>query len=211
MTTLETSKPTLFRFALSGNAHRVELFLSLLGVDYKSVDVDLAGGEQRKPGFLKLNPEGKVPVLVDGDAVITESTAILIYLAEKYDTGTWLPHGPKGRADVQRWLAVTSHDVASGPAAARLVGVFGANLDLPAAQAEGHKLLARLDRQLTGVPFLIGAEPTLADVAVYTYVAHAPEGGISLDDYAKVRAWIVRMESLPGFIGMPKTPVELAA
>jgi glutathione S-transferase len=202
---------TLYRFTLSGNAHRVELFLNLLDLDYETVDVDLRGGEQRRPEFLALNPEGRVPVLVDGGTVVTESTAILVYLAEKYDRGTWLPRGPLGRAQVQKWLAVTAHELVLGPSAARLAALFGAPVDIQTAQVEAHALLARLERDLTVRKFLVGDTPTIADVSVYTYVAHAPEGGISLDDYGRVRAWVVRMQSLPGFIGMARAPVEEAA
>ena len=116
----------LYRHELSGHAHRVELFLSLIGREYQLVDVDLVGGEHRQEEFLKLNPFGQVPVLVDGEVTLADSTAILVYLARKYGE-EWLPGDPLGQARVQRWLSVASGEVASGPGAASFaVDVDGA-------------------------------------------------------------------------------------
>ncbi len=208
---MSDQKLKLYTFPLSGNAHRTELLLSLLGLEYERIEVDLAGGEQQSEAFLALNPRGKVPVLVDGDDIITESNAILVYLATKYDDGQWLPRDAFGAAEVQRWLSTAAYDVATGPAAARLVTLFGAKLDLAQIQETSATFLAYLDAALAGKAFLAGERATLADVAVYSYVAHAPEGGISLEPYADLRAWIARVEALDGFRGMPISAVGLAA
>ena len=194
----------LYRHELSGHAHRVETFLSILGKDYELVNVDLMAGEQRKEAFLKLNPFGQVPVLVDGEVTLSDSTAILVYLARKYDQ-EWLPTDALGQAKVQRWLSVASGEVAAGPGAARLVKLFGAPLDHEAVVTKAHKLLGLIESHLSANKFLAADNPTIADLAVYTYVAHAPEGGVSLQDYPKVRAWISQIEALPNFVAMKRS------
>ena len=194
----------LYRHELSGHAHRVETFLSLLQQDYELVNVDLMAGEQRTESFLKLNPFGQVPVLVDGEVILSDSTAILVYLARKYGQ-EWLPTDALGQARVQRWLSVASGEVAAGPGAARLVKLFGAPLDHEAAVTKAHKLLGTLDTHLSDHKFLAADKPTIADLAVYTYVAHAPEGGVSLQNYPQVRAWISRVEALPHFVTMKRS------
>ncbi|EGC98458.1 glutathione S-transferase domain-containing protein, partial [Burkholderia sp. TJI49] len=173
----------VYSFPLSGHAHRVRLFLSLLGLPFETIDVDLAAGAQREPAFLALNPLGQVPVIDDGGIVLADSNAILVYLAKRYGDAHWLPDDAAGAAAVQRWLSFAAGPIASGPAAARLVTVFGAALDHDAAKRTAAKLLDVIDRELAGKPFAAGARPTIADIAAYTYIAHAPEGGVSLDAY----------------------------
>jgi glutathione S-transferase len=203
--------PILHRFAKSGHCHRVELFLSLIGEPVALVDVDLPGGAHKRSDYLALNPFGQVPTLVDGDVAVSDSNAILVYLAESRGRTDWYPPDPATRARIQRWLSVAANELANGPAAARLVTVFGAGLDHDAAKAKAARLLALLDEQLAARDWLAAERPTIADVALYTYVAHAPEGGVSLAPYAHVRAWLARVEALPGFTPMAATPAGLAA
>ncbi|KVL47992.1 glutathione S-transferase [Burkholderia territorii] len=209
------SKPArsirVYSFPLSGHAHRVRLFLSLLGLPFDTVDVDLAGGAQREPAFLALNPLGQVPVIDDDGTVLADSNAILVYLAKRYGDAHWLPDDAVGAATVQRWLSYAAGPIASGPAAARLVTVFSAPLDHDAAKRTAAKILAAIDQELAGKAFAAGEQPTIADVAAYTYIAHAPEGGVSLEPYPHVRAWLARVEALPGFIAMPPTRAGLLA
>jgi glutathione S-transferase len=212
---MTSSKPThpirLHRMALSGHAHRVELFLSLLGLPYEVVDVDLRAGEHKRPEFLRMNCFGQVPVIEDGDVVLGDSNAILAYLEGRYAPGQWLPRDPFGAAQVQRWLSVAAGQLAFGAAAARVIVLFKRADDPATAIARAHALLQVMDAELAGRPFLAGREPTLADIANYTYTAHAPEGNVSLQPYPNVRAWLARVEALPGFIPMAKSPVGLAA
>ncbi|MGE8610804.1 MAG: glutathione S-transferase family protein [Achromobacter veterisilvae] len=211
MPTAQPSTLTFYSFPLSGHAHRVALMLSLLDVPHRKVDVDLRGGEHKRPAFLALNPFGQVPVIDDGGVVVADSTAILVYLARRYGGQAWLPDDPAGAAAVQRWLSVASGPLASGPAAARLVALFGASYDVESTLARAHALLAVMDGELAGRDFLAGAAPTIADVACYAYVAHAPEGNVSLDAYARVRAWLGRIEGLPRFVPMASSPAGLRA
>jgi glutathione S-transferase len=208
--TMSTIK--LYRHALSGHSHRVQLLLSILGLDADIIDVDLAKGAQKNADFLEKNRFGQVPVLEDSETTLSDSNAILIYLASKYDaTRQWLPENPLDAAQVQRFLSFAAGKVAYGPAAARLVNVFGAGLDHEAAISESHAFLRNLDAHLTGHDWLATDKPTIADIANYAYIAHAPEGDVSLANYAHIRAWLKRVEQLPGFVPMQATAVGLAA
>lgn len=200
-----------YRFTLSGHSHRAELFLSLLGLPVEPIDVDLAGGEQKSPAYLAMNCFGQVPVIQDGDVTVADSNAILVYLASRYGSETWLPRDPAGAAQVQRWLSVAAGQVAYGPCAARLVTVFKATFNPDEVIARAHALFAIMEKELAASPFLVGEHATIADVANYTYIAHAPEGNVSLDAYPAIRAWLARIEALPGFVPMPKTAIGLAA
>ena len=203
---MSRSPIALYSFPLSGHAHRARLMLSLLGLPYTLVEVDLRAGAHKQPAFLALNPFGQVPVIDDDGLVLADSNAILVYLARRYDpANTWLPADPAGQAAVQRWLSVAAGPLASGPAAARLVTVFGAKLNGPELIARSHQLLAVVEASLAGRRFLTGDTPTIADVAMYTYTAHAPEGGIMLDAYPNVQGWLARIEALPGFVGMVRS------
>ncbi len=201
----------LYRFALSGHAHRAELFLSLIGHPAELIDVDMAGGAHKQPAYLKISPFGQVPVLEDEGHVIPDSNAILVYLAERYGPETWYPKDPLARAEIQRWLSVAAGQIASGPAAARLVTVFGADLDHERTKAIAAKLFDVMEPLLASQAYLTGDTATIADVAGYSYIAHAPEGGVSLEPYPAIRGWLARIESLPGFVAMPATKAGLVA
>jgi glutathione S-transferase len=201
---------TLYHFPLSGHSHRAELMLSLLGLDPKIQFVDLAKGEQKRPEFLSINAFGQVPVIDDNGVIVADSTAILVYLAKKYDpSGRWLPKDPEGAAQVQRWLSAASGAIYLGPARARLITVFGASFDPKDTIQRAHDALLVIDQHLSGREFLATHHATIADVAAYSYIAHAPEGNVSLDEYANVQAWLARIENLPGFTPMPRTAAGL--
>ena len=202
----------LHHFPLSGHAHRAQLMLSLLDLPHQLVPVNLRQGEHKTEAFLKLNPFGQVPVLEDGDTVVFDSNAILVYLARKYDPANrWLPADAVGQAAVQAWLSVAAGLIAYGPAAARRVTVFGAKLNAEDLIASSHQLLKVMDSTLGHHAFLAAETPTLADVSAYSYIAAAPEGNVDLSPYPQVRAWLARIEALPGFVPFPKTAIGLAA
>ena len=200
----------LHRMLLSGHCHRVELFLRLLGVPYEAIDVDMAKREHKSPAFLALNPFGQVPVIEDGDVVLADSNAILVYLEGKYAPGRWLPRDPLRAARVQRWFSVAAGPVAFGPAASRAVVLFGRNDDCAPLIARAAQLLGVMEGELAREPWLAGREPTLADIANYSYIARAPEGNVSLEPYPNVRAWLARVEALPGFLPLPSSRVGLS-
>lgn len=197
----------LHGFPLSGHCHRVQLFLSLLGLPVEMVTVDLPGGAHKAPGFLARNPFGQVPVIEDGDITLADSNAILVYLASRYDPdGRWYPRDPVLAAEVQRWLSVAAGPLAAGPARARLAAVFGLDINAAQARTASGQLFAVLDGHLADRDFLVGNGPTIADLALYTYTAHAPEGGVTLDPYPHIRGWLARIEALPGYVAMARSP-----
>lgn len=191
---------------LSGHTHRVELLLRALGLEFGFV---AAPAEiRRAEAFRTLNPLGEIPVLQDGDLALADSNAIMVYLVRRYaPQSNWLPDEPVAAAQMQRWLSIAAGEVMHGPALARLIVRFNFPDDLARAERITVRLLAFMNGHLQGRSFLAAEHPTLADLACYSYVAHAPEGGIALDPYPTVRAWIARVEALPFFKPMPRSPL----
>lgn len=194
----------LYGFPLSGHAHRARLMLSLMKLPFDEVTVDLTKKAQKQPDFLALNVFGQVPVIDDGGTILADSNAILVYLAARYDSERrWLPSDPVAQARVQRWLSVAAGPLAYGPAAARVSVVFGAPAD-EAHHTRAKALFQTMEQHLASHDWLALDHATIADVAMYTYTAHAPEGGVSLEAYPRLRAWLQRVESLPGFVAMKR-------
>ncbi len=202
----------LYRTPKSGHCHRAELMLALLDVPYETIDLDMANGAHKAPEFLRISPFGLVPAIDDGGFTLADSNAILVYLVQTYAKGSdWMPTAPKAAAEVQRWLTIAADNVYAGPCAARLVKLFGTSHDHAAAVAKAHDLFAIMEAHLQGREWLATETITIADVAGYSYVAHAPEGGVDLEPYPNLRAWLARIEAQPGFVGMVRSPVaELA-
>lgn len=187
---------------LSGHTHRVGLMLNALGLAYRFVP---APKEVRaSPAFLALNPLGQIPVLQDADLVLADSNAILVYLARRYapDSG-WLPQEPVAAARVQRWLSIAAGEVMHGPAIARMIALFDFPDDPVRAARIAARVLAFMDGHLDGRAYLAADHVTIADLACYSYVAHAPDGGVDLEPYPAVRAWLARVETQPWFKPMP--------
>ncbi len=199
----------LYDLELSGHCHRARLMASLLKLNINLVPVDLLGGAHKQPDFLEKNPFGQIPVLEDGDVMLYDSNAILVYFASKYDSsGCWLPRDPQLAAEVQIWLSKAANELANSLAAARLVKVFNAPLDHAALKTKAHDFLKVIDAHLVGREWFVGGAPTIADVAIYSYTAHGPEGGVDLRRYSNVTGWLKRVEALPGFVAMQATETE---
>jgi glutathione S-transferase len=198
----------LYRSPLSGHSHRVQLQLALQGLPAELIDVDLRAGAHKRPEFLAKNPLGQVPVIEDGALTLADSNAILVYLAQQYDpSARWLPRSAVAQGRIQRWLSIAANELFQGPCTARLCHVFGAQADLPRAQRMAAELFRVFEQQLSKELFFAASEPTLADVALYTYTAHAPEGGVPIAPYPALCAWLARMEQLPGFVPMARSPL----
>jgi glutathione S-transferase len=180
-------------------------------VPHELVEVDLAAGAHKTPDFLELNTFGQVPVLDDGGAIVPDSLAIIVYVARKLGLERWVPTDPIAAAAVQRWFSVAAGQLRSGPAAARLVTVFGAKYDVEQTIVAAHAILRLIDKELIGHDWIVLDRPTAADVALYSYIASAPEGNVDLSPYAEIGAWLRRVEALPGFVPFQKTAVGLAA
>ena len=198
-----------YRAPLSGHCHRVQLMMSVLGIDYDIIEVDLAAGAHKKAPFLALNAFSQVPVIDDNGVVLADSNAILIYLIKQYGGSQWLPDDAVGAAQVQRWLSAAAGPVAYGLCRARLVTVFGASYNPDEVIAHGHQFLKVMEHELRERQWLAGESPTVADIANYAYVAHAPEGNVSLDAYPNVRAWLERVEGISGFVPMARSVAGL--
>ncbi|MDE3268728.1 MAG: glutathione S-transferase [Pseudomonadota bacterium] len=198
----------LHRFAFSGHAHRVELFLSLLGKKdgCELVDVDLLKGEHKTPAFLKRNVFGEVPVLEDGEAVICDSNAILVWLALRYDPQKrWYPQDPQTIAEVQRWLAVASGRLVFGPNHVRIIKAFGMNqYNYPQADTVTKDTFTSMNNHLEGREWLVGSSATIADVSCYSHIAGSADGGIHLSIWQHLQAWLKRVEGLSGFLPYPR-------
>jgi glutathione S-transferase len=207
---MSTSTIVLHGTPLSGHTHRVELLLLMLGLPYRFETADAA--IRRSPAFRALNPLGQIPVLQDGDLTLCDSNAILVYLVRRYAPGSnWLPDEPVAAARVQRWLSIAAGEVMYGPAVARMATLWNMPGDPERAGEIARRLLAFMDGHLAGRSFLAADHATIADLACYSYVAHAPEGRVPLDPYPAIRAWLARVEALPAFRPMPRTPLPEAA
>ena len=194
---------TLYEFAASGNCHKVRMLLSMLGLKYESVLVRGSEGEHKSPAFLLRNPFGQVPVLVDDTTVLRDSQAILLYLALTHGDGRWLPASAAGEAQVAAWLSTAANEVAHGPALLRAHYLFGRTIDVSAAEAVTTRLLAILESHLTTQHWLVEGQASIADLAMYPYLALAPEARVDLTPYPAVRRWLAAVRALPGYVGMP--------
>lgn len=188
---------------MSGNSYKVRLFLELLNLEYEWVKVDLMKGEHKSPEYLTLNPFGQVPLLVDGDIKLADAQAILVYLARQYGGEEWLPLDALSLAQVVRWLSTTAGEVRQGPENARLYHLFGAtSINIDRAHQKAELILTQLDKHLSTRTWLEFERPTIADIAVFPYIALAPDGKIDLAPYPNVLVWIERIKQLPGYIPM---------
>lgn len=194
--------PTVYGMKASGNCYKVQLLLEMLGQPYRWIEVNSAAGETRTPAFLARNPNGKVPLLeLDDGRTLAESNAILCYLA---DGSPWLPADRWQRAQVLQWLFFEQYSHEPYIAVARFIVGWLPEGDarrdeLPRLRERGHLALAVMEQGLRAGEFLAG-EFSVADIALYAYTHEAPMGGIALEDYPAVRAWLSRIEAQPGFV-----------
>lgn len=193
----------LYDLELSGNCYKVRLFAALANIDLELIAVDFLAGEHKSAALLKLNPFGELPILDDNGFILRDSQAILIYLAGKYAGEAWWPSSPLLQAEVSQWLFVTANEIQHGPCAARLVDLFHYPLDKQAALIKAERILNILETHLSEHTWLAIQRPTIADIALYPYVALAHEGSIDLTPYTHIQAWIKRIQALPNYIAMP--------
>ncbi|MDP3333763.1 MAG: glutathione S-transferase [Methylococcaceae bacterium] len=194
---------TLYDMPLSGNCHKVRLLLSLLALPYQTQAVDLRGGEQRGPDCLQRNPFGQVPVLDDNGQIIRDSQAILVYLAKRYGGEQWWPDDAYPLAQIAAWLSTAANEIFHGPAKLRVHHKFGSNIDTVTARQTAEKVLGIIDRHLQSRDWLAGDKVSIADIAVYPYLALAPEGDIDIGTYTNIVAWFQRIRTFPGYVPMP--------
>ena len=187
----------LYDYAASGNCYKARLLLALTGREYERVPVDIFAGDTLTDAFGELNPLRETPVLeLDSGEVITQSNAVLWFLAE----GTpFMPAGPVGRAQAVQWLSFEQERVMLGIGSARFRVLTGRDLEaVPARLENGRGALAVLDTHLQDRQFVLGAEISLADVALFAYTHVAPDAGLELP--ANVHRWCNDIESQSGFV-----------
>ena len=195
----------LYEFAFTRSI-RVRWMLQELGVEFEPISVNLFAGEGSRPEFLKLNPAAKIPVLVDGDLVLTESAAIVLYLAEKYRR--FLPTDARGRAEVNRWLLFTVTELEQPlwriaknknlyPQEQRLAA------DIPLASEDFRRMAAVAEKHMQGRAFVVGDDVTVADFVLAYTLDWANEVKL-LDRSPQLVAYMERMYA------RPKAPKRIA-
>jgi len=200
----------LYDLPRSGNCHKIRLFLSILGLEYEKIPVDVNAGDLRKPEFLAINPNGLVPVLIDGDNTIYDSAAILVYLALAHGGEAWISSDPIKLGSIVRWLTFEQAEGRYGLARARAIKLQLRTPLVASGTFEESKMLAEsalntFEQRLSQHSWLAGGDtPTIADIACYPYTALITDAGIALEPYAAVCRWLQDIESLPGFVPLPR-------
>ena len=187
----------------SGNSYKVRLLLAQVGIACDIVEIDILQGESRTPEFLKINPNGRTPVLDDNGFVLAESNAILAYLAR----GTkFLPEARKRWALVFQWMFFEQYSHEPYIATSRFL--LQHKPDTPERAAalavrrdSGWAALKLMEGHLSKNDFFVG-DYSIADIALFAYTHVSHEGGFPLDDFPKIRTWIERVKAQPGFIPM---------
>lgn len=193
----------LYDLELSGNCYKVRLFAALAGIELELEPVDIPGGAHKRSPVFDLNPWGQLPVLTDGDVILRDSQAILVYLARRYGGNQWWPDGAAQQGEVMQWLSTAADEVNRGPNSARLIEKFGIPLDKGRTLEVSEQLLPLIEQHLEKHEWLALGRPTIADCAVFPYLALSWEGGVTLEQYPAIRAWIERIKALPRYISMP--------
>ena len=194
----------LYDYILSASCYKVRLMASLLGVPLSLKAVNFHPERAHKsPEMLVLNPEGTLPILVDGDVVLAQSADILRYLVRS-KAAEWLGSDAE---QTDHWLTFAAALNAS-LGMARLHDVLSFEADIDQVRRDGVNQLRHLEERLTeqridGFAYLTGNAPTIADIACFPNTALAPDGGVTLDPYPAIRLWMRDIRSLPGFIEMP--------
>ncbi len=203
---------TVHGMSVSGNCHKVRLLLEQLGSRYRWVEVDSAHGQTHTPEFLALNPNAKVPLIVRDDGrVLTESNAILFWLAE----GTpYLPTDGWERAQALSWMFFEQYTHEPCVAVARFIRGWTApdsprRAELPRLHERAATALAVMEQHLRQAQWFTGSGYGIADIALFAYTDVAGEGGISLEPFPEVRAWLQRVREQPRFLPMPAVTAEV--
>jgi glutathione S-transferase len=194
---------TLYDSAISGNAYKVRLLLSHLGLAFRRIEKNVDDGSTRTPEFLAINRIGKVPAIVLEDGTpLAESDAILYYFAE--GTAFW-PAQKLERAQVLQWMFFEQYSHEPTIAVVRhWVAHLGKTASteplLPAKTAGGYRALDVMEQHLAKNDYFVAGRYTIADIALYAYTHVAHEGGFDLSRYPAIQAWLKRIADQPGHI-----------
>jgi glutathione S-transferase len=196
----------LYSIQVSNNCRRVNATVAHLGLEVELVEPTLQSGDIKKPEYLALNPNGKVPTLVDGDFVLWESRAIMQYLGSKKPGNELWPSDPRRQADIARWQFWEASHLSQGTTPFAFEKLFKPMfLKLPpdpaalvAGEKAFHTFAPVLDAQLKGKDFILG-KLTLADFSVGGCFSFAEPSGLPWGDYAHIRAWWSRLNEVPAW------------
>jgi glutathione S-transferase len=183
------------------NGYKVRLLLSMLGLPYELVELDMYGGEHKREPFLSLNPFGQMPALEDGDYSVADSHACLVYLARKYDPdGRWLPADAEGEAKVAEWLSKSANEVHQGPwmKRAKIRRPDAIKLSDAEIDARCDHILRIMDAELTKRDWLALDRPTIADLSCFGPISLLKTSGYDTDRWPNVTRWLERVKALPG-------------
>jgi len=203
---------TLYDYLDSGNGYKARLLLSQLALPYRYVELDILQGASRTPQFLAKNPNGNVPVLELADGrCLPESDAILWYLAEG---SAFLPADRFDRAQVLRWLCFEQYSHEPYVATPRFIVRHLApdsprRAELPQRLARGRAALQVMENHLATRAYFVAERYSIADIALYAYTHVAPDGGLELEPYPAVRAWLSRVADQPGHVRLLERPRAL--
>ena len=199
----------LYGSAMSGNAHKVRIALAFLGLDWHDEPTDATA--RQSDAFRALNPMAQIPVYVEGDFILRDSQAIVAYLAARHRPGDWDGRTPEERGAIVMWLSHAANEIFNGPALLRAERLFGWSIDHGRAVVVAERILPVVEAHLAGRDWLVGDRLTIADIAASPYLALAPDGGIDLDQWPRIRDWTRRIAALPGFPPMPGWPAPTLA
>lgn len=187
----------------SVNAYKVRILLSILKLDWELVEIDMVGGEHKREPYLSLNRFGQMPAMEDGDFVVADSHACLVYLARKYDgSGTWLPSDAEGEAKVAEWLSKSANEIHQGPwmARAKVRRPDAIKLSDEEIHARCDHILGLMEGHLAGRDWLALDHATIADISCFAPIHFLPESGYPTDKWSAVTAWLGRVRAIPGAI-----------
>ena len=193
------------------NGHKVSCLLEALEMDYEAILVNLSEGEQKKPNFLKISPNGRIPAIVDteNDLSIFESGAIMIYLADK--VGKLIPQDTDRRYKVMEWLMFQMGGIGPMMGQANVFYRYFPEKLQPAIdryQNEGRRLFEVLDKQLNDNDWLAG-DYSIADIANWCWVRTHKWSGVSTDGLENLERWKNAMYEQPGMQAGIKVPVKV--
>ena len=190
----------------SGNCYKLKLICALRGIAHEWIPVDIMRGETREDHFLALNPAGQIPVCVTDDGhTLTESNAILFYLAQ----GSYLWPGDRlAQTRILEWQFFEQYSHEPTIAVARFIKLYQGlpedrRREYEARLKGGYRALDLMERHLENHSFLVGETCSVADISLFAYTHVAEEGGFDLATYPAIKAWIGRIQQLPGYVGMP--------
>ena len=204
----------LYTGAESGNSWKVRILLDQLAVPYEKIMVDLLTWEHKTKGFIAdVNPRGQVPVLEDEGHRFWDSAACLVYIARKYNRTDWLPIEPAAMAEVMQWVALAGTEIQFGlqytrRGVKRDRWVIGSAANKAQFQAFGKMALSALQWRLRDHDWIALDHITIADIACFPYVLHAPEAELPLHDYPAIQAWLARCQAVPNWSAAPSPPTR---